>query len=103
MHSRSRPINEGTQADLTAHHPGASKVLEEADAIGRGLDAGLDVDPTELTYTRLEILTWIMRREAHLCTARYLAMMQDGLPPDAAEMLAQDDMGFQLVRGLVSE
>lgn len=87
----------------SAHHPAAARVLEEADSIEVVLEADSDLDQTGKWYSVLEQIPTIMRREAHLCTARYLAMLQDGLPPDAAEMLAQDDMGFQLVRGLVSE
>ena len=100
MQTQGNPEAEGHQAELN-HHPAARLVLDAADK----LDARLELQPPNRhdLLGLLNMIPTVMRREAHLCTARYLAMLQDGLPPDAAEMLAQDDMGFQLVRGLVSE
>lgn len=77
-------------------HPGADSVLRAAEAMRRRAESG--------SYPSwagsLSLVAAMLAREAHLCSARYLELLQSGLSPDACAMLAEDDMGWQLANGV---
>ncbi len=57
-------------------------------------------DPALLHSVRAQLpilATWV-RRETHLAVAEAVGFIQSGVPDDTAWTLAQDSMGFQLVR-----
>lgn len=70
------------------YHPVSKQMLAAADRIEAEDWLGRQDYATAIAL-------WL-RREAHLCTARYLELVQSGAPSGTAEFLAQDDMGLQL-------
>lgn len=90
--------HEDQQAGSVAIHPATSAVIRAAEELALRPDPGWRRADTEVC----NLVTAIMRREAHLCQLRYMELLQAGAPEATAELLAQDDMGFQLVKSLAN-